>query len=215
MTVKADVLRRIRETGVIPVVRATTAEHAHALVAAIRAGGLPLVEITMTVPGAVQLIGRLVAEDDALLVGAGTVLDADTARACLAAGARFVVSPVLDPDTVALCRDQGVTVMPGALTPGEIVRAWRAGADFVKVYPASALGGPGYVASLKAALPEIALVPTGGVTLNTAARYLEAGAEAVGVGSDLSDEAAIRAGDAAKITAAARAYVTTVQAARR
>jgi 2-dehydro-3-deoxyphosphogluconate aldolase / (4S)-4-hydroxy-2-oxoglutarate aldolase len=215
MMTKADTIQRIRDIGVIPVVRASSAEEAIQVVEAIKAGGVSLLEITMTVPGAVQVIEQLAKRfSDEAIVGAGTVLDPETARACIDAGAQFVVSPALNLETIALCRQQDVPVMPGALTPTEIVTAWNAGADFVKVFPCGAMGGASYIKSLKAPLPQIELVPTGGVTLATAATFIQAGAAAIGVGADLVDVKAIRAGQPEKVTAAARAYVEAVRSAR-
>ena len=211
---KASVLKCIRDIGVIPVVRASSPEEAVQVVEAIMAGGLPVLEITMTVPGAVQVIKELVKRFDDAIVGAGTVLDAETARACIDAGARFIVSPALNLDTIVCCRELDVAVMPGALTPTEVVRAWNAGADLVKVFPAGALGGASYIKSLKAPLPQIELVPTGGVTLANATAFIEAGAAAVGVGADLVDTKAIRAGQPEKITQAARAFIEAVSNAR-
>ena len=212
---RTAVVAKIRSIGVIPVVRASTAVEALQLAEAILAGGLPILEITLTVPGAVQVIERLArTQGDDALVGAGSVLDADSARACIAAGARFIASPALDPALVARCRKQEVAVMPGALTPTEVVQAWSAGADLVKVFPAGAMGGASYIRSLKAPLPHIELVPTGGVTLATVAGFIDAGAAAVGVGADLADVEAIRRGRSAKVTETARAYVEVVRASR-
>ena len=212
---KAEVLKRIRDIGVIPVVRASSPEEAIQVVEAIKAGGLPLLEITMTVPRAVQLIETLSARyGNEAIVGAGTVLDPEKARACILAGAQFIVSPALNPETIACCRELDVAVMPGALTPTEIVQAWKAGADFVKVFPAGAMGGASYIKSLKAPLPQIELVPTGGVTLGNAGAFIEAGAAAIGVGADLVDTKAIRAGQPEKITEAARAFIEAVRKAR-
>ena len=211
---KAEVIKSIRDIGVIPVVRASSPEEAVQVVEAIKAGGLPVLEITMTVPGAVQVIKELVKRFDDAIVGAGTVLDAETARACIDAGARFIVSPALNLDTIVCCRELDVAVMPGALTPTEVVSAWNAGADLVKVFPAGALGGASYIKSLKAPLPQIELVPTGGVTLANAGAFIEAGAAAVGVGADLVDTKAIRAGQPEKITQAARAFIEAVSNAR-
>jgi|SRR5215813_2328693 len=212
---KSEVLQRIREIGVIPVVRASSADEAIQIVEAIKAGGLPLLEITMTVPGAITVIAELTKRfaDDAI-VGAGTVLEPEIARACITEGAQFIVSPSLNLETIAVCRELEVTVMPGALTPTEIVTAWNAGADFVKVFPAGSVGGASYIKSLKAPLPQIKLIPTGGVTLATAAAFIEAGAAAIGVGADLVDLKAIRAGQPEKITKAAHAYIQAVQNAR-
>lgn len=210
-----NTMQRIREVGIIPVVRATSAEEALAAVEAIRAGGIPIMEITLTVPGAVKIIADLTRRiGDEALIGAGTVLDADSARACVDAGARFVVSPALDFDTIETCRVLDVPVFPGALTPSEIVAAWKAGADAVKVFPANAVGGASYLRSIKAPLPQIELIPTGGVSLKTVSELIAAGAFALGVGADLVDLAALRRGEAGAITAKARAYVEAVAAAR-
>jgi 2-dehydro-3-deoxyphosphogluconate aldolase/(4S)-4-hydroxy-2-oxoglutarate aldolase len=212
---KATVLQTIRDVGIIPVVRARSAEEAMKAIDAIREGGISVLEITMTVPGAVGVIEEVSQRygSDAL-VGAGTVLDGETARACIRAGARFIVSPSLDLETIAVCRLEGVAVMPGALTPTEVVQAWSAGADFVKVFPAGAVGGASYIKSLKAPLPQIELVPTGGVSLLTAADFIRAGASALGVGADLVDLKAIRDGESQLITERARAFVRIVQDAR-
>lgn len=213
---KAEVIQQIRDTGVIPVVRATSADEAMRAIDAIREGGISILEITMTVPGAVALIEEVSARygKDAL-VGAGTVLDDKTATACISAGARFVVSPALNVDTIACCRRHEVAVMPGALTPTEVVQAWNAGADFVKVFPAGAVGGPSYLKALKAPLPQIELVPTGGVSLKTAADFIKAGAAALGVGADLVDLKAIREGQASLITERAKQFVDIVREARK
>jgi 2-dehydro-3-deoxyphosphogluconate aldolase / (4S)-4-hydroxy-2-oxoglutarate aldolase len=212
---KQEVLSRIAEVGVVPVVRASSAEEAMQVVEAIKEGGVTVLEITMTVPRAVRVIEQLADRYGAeVVVGAGTVLDAETARACILAGAAFVVSPSLNTGTIELCRRYSVAVMPGALTPTEVVTAWQAGADVVKVFPCGALGGAKYLKSLKAPLPQIEMIPTGGVSLQTAAEFIEAGALALGVGADLVDTKAIRAGEARKVTEAARAYVAAVRAAR-
>jgi len=211
---KQAVLERITTTGLVPVIRAQSADEAAAVVDAIQAGGLSVLEITMTVPNAVQLIADVVRRAPGALVGAGTVLDPETARACIDAGARFVVSPALNLDTIAACRAAGVVVLPGALTPTEVVTAWRAGADLVKVFPANALGGASYIKSLKAPLPQIGLVPTGGVSLTTAKDFIKAGAAALGVGADLVDLAALRRGEPAVITERARQFLALVREAR-
>jgi 2-dehydro-3-deoxyphosphogluconate aldolase/(4S)-4-hydroxy-2-oxoglutarate aldolase len=212
---KNEVLRRIEEVGVVPVVRASSAEEAMQVIEAIRAGGVSVLEITMTVPRAVRVIEQVADRYGAeVVVGAGTVLDAETARACILAGAAFVVSPSLNTGTIELCRRYSVAVMPGALTPTEVVTAWQAGADVVKVFPCGALGGAKYLKSLKAPLPQIEMIPTGGVSLQTAAEFIEAGALALGVGADLVDTKAIRAGQPEKVTEAARAYAAAVSAAR-
>lgn len=212
---KSQVLDRIRSIGIIPVVRAASGEEALQAVDAIKAGGLSVLEITMTVPGAVRILEAIAKRfGDEVLVGAGTVLDADTARECVKAGAQFVVSPALNLETIAFCRQAKCAVMPGALTPTEIVQAWSAGADFVKVFPCGAMGGASYIKSLRAPLPQIELVPTGGVSLATAGSFIEAGAVAIGVGADLVDLKAIRSGDSEKVTEMTRAYLEAVRTAR-
>jgi 2-dehydro-3-deoxyphosphogluconate aldolase / (4S)-4-hydroxy-2-oxoglutarate aldolase len=204
-----QVLQRIREIGVVPVVRASSGEEALQLVDALKAGGIDVIELTMTVPGAVEIIREL-AKAPGAIVGAGTVLDAETARACLLAGAKFVVSPATDEPTITLCRTYGVPIMAGALTPTEVVRAWRAGSDMVKVFPCGAVGGASYVKALKAPLPQIELIPTGGVSLETAADFIKAGASAVGAGADLVDPKK----GAAYVTERSRQYLQAVAKAR-
>jgi 2-dehydro-3-deoxyphosphogluconate aldolase/(4S)-4-hydroxy-2-oxoglutarate aldolase len=208
-------MQQIRDVGLVPVVRASSPEEAMGAVEAIRAGGIPILEITLTVPGAIAIIRELVEKlgDDAL-IGAGTVLDAETAQECIDAGAKFIVSPALDVPTIVLCRRLNVPVMAGALTPTEIVTAWKAGANAVKVFPANSVGGATYLRSVKAPLPQIELLPTGGVSLANAADFIKAGAFALGVGADLVDLAALRRGDGAAITEKARQYVAAVAAAR-
>jgi 2-dehydro-3-deoxyphosphogluconate aldolase/(4S)-4-hydroxy-2-oxoglutarate aldolase len=212
---KAEVISRLTAIGIIPVVRAESTDMARRAVAAILKGGISVLEITMTVPGAVGVIKALSAEiDPEVIIGAGTVLDPKTARACIEAGAQFIVSPALNLETIALCGQLGVVVMPGALTPTEVVTAWSAGADFVKVFPAGAVGGASYLKALKAPLPHIRLVPTGGVSLETAAAFIKAGAEALGVGGDLVDVKALREGRDEVVTERARQFVEIVKQAR-
>jgi 2-dehydro-3-deoxyphosphogluconate aldolase/(4S)-4-hydroxy-2-oxoglutarate aldolase len=215
---RLEVIRRIEEIGIVPVIRSPSADVAFRAVEAIIAGGIPICEITMTVPDAPALIrelsGRL---GDRALVGAGTVLDAANATVCLEAGAAFLVGPGLDLDVVGVARKHDVAVMPGALTPTEVITAWRAGADMVKIFPASAMGGPAYLRALKAPLPQVKLLPTGGVNLTTLADYVTAGAAAVGIGGELVDPAAIARGEASVITERARALraeITRVRTAR-
>jgi 2-dehydro-3-deoxyphosphogluconate aldolase / (4S)-4-hydroxy-2-oxoglutarate aldolase len=212
---KAEVLLQITSIGIIPVVRAQSADEAMRAVEAIKEGGISVLEITMTVPGAVRVIEEVARryESDAV-VGAGTVLDAETARLCILAGARFIVSPALDPETIACCRRYSVVVLPGAMTPTEVLAAWKAGADLVKVFPAGSLGGASFIRNLKAPLPQIELVPTGGVSLKTAAEFIKAGAAALGVGTDLVDTTALRDGNARVITERARQFVEIVKEAR-
>ena len=168
----------------------------------------------MTVPGAVELIREVAARATGAVVGAGTVLDPETAERCIDAGARFILSPALNPATIATCRERDVVIIPGALTPTEVVLAWSSGADLVKVFPAGAVGGPAYLKALKAPLPQIELVPTGGVNLETAGDFIRAGAAALGVGSDLVDLQALRRGEARVLTERARRFVQIVQEAR-
>ncbi len=212
---KQQVRERIRETGIVPVVRAETPELARGAADAVTAGGIPIVEITMTVPGAVSVIEQLSnAVGDSVLIGAGTVLDKATAADCLRAGARFLVSPGFDRETVEFAAEQGVLMMAGALTPTEAITAWKAGSDIVKIFPAGNVGGPAYIKALKAALPRIPMIPTGGVSLSTAGPFLHAGAEALGVGGDLVSGAKLKSGDFAGITDAAKAFLEAVKAAR-
>jgi 2-dehydro-3-deoxyphosphogluconate aldolase/(4S)-4-hydroxy-2-oxoglutarate aldolase len=211
---KTEVRQRIIDIGIIPVVRAQSAESAQAAARAVAAGGICAVEITMTVPGAIELIASLAQSEDGILLGAGTVLDSETARRCLDAGAEFLVSPGFDAETVALAAREGVVMMAGALTPTEVIDAWKAGVDFVKVFPCGNVGGPSYIRALKAALPQIPMVPTGGVNLNTTAAFLEAGSSALGIGGELISAAAMREGDFDAITALARQYVAIVSEVR-
>jgi 2-dehydro-3-deoxyphosphogluconate aldolase/(4S)-4-hydroxy-2-oxoglutarate aldolase len=212
---KVWVLKRVEEVGIVPVVRASSADEAVAVADVIREGGIPILEITMTVPGAISVIAELSKRyGDEVLVGAGTVLDAETARSCIAAGAQFIVSPALNIQTIELCKVQRIAVFPGALTPTEVVTAWDAGADAVKVFPCSAMGGASYLRALKAPLPEVKLVPTGGVSLTTAKDFIAAGAWAIGVGADLVNIKAIRAGQGKSVVQAARNYVAAVREAR-
>ena len=212
---KQEILRQIADLGLLPVVRAQNADEALKIVDAIREGGVSVLEITMTVPGAlgaIEQVARRFGGD--VLIGAGTVLDPETARACMLAGAQFVVTPTLDVRTIEMCRRYSVPIMPGALTPTEVLTAWTAGADVVKVFPCGALGGASYIKSLKAPLPQVEMIPTGGVSVKTAADFIKAGAMALGVGADLADTKAIREGNARLVTDKAREYVRLVQEAR-
>ncbi|MGD0520591.1 MAG: bifunctional 4-hydroxy-2-oxoglutarate aldolase/2-dehydro-3-deoxy-phosphogluconate aldolase [Terracidiphilus sp.] len=201
----------IERIGLIPVLRARNAAQAHALVRAMIAGGVSIVEVTMTVPGAVDLLKELKREYGAkLLLGSGTVTTAAQAEATIEAGAEFVVSPSLHPEVIALTKASKKISIPGALTPTEVITAWNAGADYVKVFPCSAVGGASYLKSLLAPFPHLRLIPTGGVTLETAESFLRAGARALGVGSDLVNLAAIDAGTPETITETARAYLKVI-----
>ncbi len=208
---KSEVLWALGEIGLVPVLRAESEEQALALASAIAAGGVTVLEVTMTVPGAIRVMGRLAKERPDILIGAGTVLDPETARMCILEGAQFVVSPALNVKTIEMCHRYGVAVLPGALTPTEIVTAWEAGADVVKIFPASALGGAKYLKSVKAPLPQVEMIPTGGVSLATAAEFLEAGAFALGVGADLVNLKAIAEGKPEIITESAKKYLEIVR----
>lgn len=202
---------RMEQTGIVPVLRARSAKEGHALVEALVAGGISVMEVTMTVPGAVDLLRELKKEyGDRLLLGSGTVIDAAQAAATIDAGAEFVISPSFHPDVVAKTKEMGKVSIPGALTPTEVITAWRAGADYVKIFPCSAMGGASYLKSLLAPFPELRLIPTGGVTLQTAADFLKAGARALGVGTDLVNAAAIAEGRPETVTNTAKAYLEIV-----
>ena len=208
---KSAVLAKLREIGLVPVLRAESADQAMEIARAIGAGGVTVLEVTMTVPGAVEVVRRLVRESPEILVGVGTVLDPVTAERCIDEGAEFVVSPGLNLGTVETCLKRGVAVLPGALTPTEIITAWQAGADVMKIFPASAMGGAKYLKALKAPLPQVEMIPTGGVSLANAMEFLEAGAFGLGVGAELVDVEAIKAGNPGKITANAQKYLKIVE----
>ena len=208
---KAKVLAELKAIGLVPVLRAESVDQALALAEAIAAGGVTVLEITMTVPGAMQVMRKLAETRPDILIGAGTVLDAETARMCILEGAQFIVSPALNIKTIEMCHRYSVAVLPGALTPTEIVTAWQAGADVVKVFPASAMGGAPYLKSIKAPLPQVELIPTGGVSLAMAEDFLKAGAFALGVGADLVDPRAMAEGRPEAITESARKYLAIVK----
>jgi 2-dehydro-3-deoxyphosphogluconate aldolase/(4S)-4-hydroxy-2-oxoglutarate aldolase len=208
---KEQIVERMREIGLVPVLRAESEEQALGIASAIAAGGVTVLEITMTVPGAIRVMSRLTKDRPDILIGAGTVLDAETARVCMLEGAQFVVSPALNLKTIEMCHRYSIPVLPGALTPTEVVTAWQAGADVIKVFPASALGGAKYLKSLKAPLPQVEMIPTGGVSLATAKEFLEAGSFALGVGADLVDTKAMSEGKPEKITESAKKYLEIVR----
>jgi len=199
----------IERVGLIPVLRAKSVAQGRAVVEAMIAGGVTVVEVTMTVPGAIDLLNELRNQygPNDLLLGSGTVTTADQAQATIDAGAEFVVSPSLHPEVIAATKANKKISCPGALTPTEAITAWNAGADYVKIFPCSAVGGASYLKALLAPFPHLKLIPTGGVTLQTAASFIQAGARALGVGSDLVNLAAIDTGNAETITATARAYL--------
>jgi 2-dehydro-3-deoxyphosphogluconate aldolase/(4S)-4-hydroxy-2-oxoglutarate aldolase len=189
------ILSTILEIGIIPVVRTESAEHAIRAIEAIHRGGIRLAEITMTVPGALRALEKVADKfGDQILLGAGTVLDPETARACILAGAEFIVTPNLNPATIEMAKRYSKVITPGALTPTEVVNAWQAGGDVIKVFPCSAVGGAKYIKALRAPFPQIEMIPTGGVNLETIGDFLRAGACAVAVGAELIDGENIRAG---------------------
>lgn len=205
---KEEIKRRIEEARLIPVLRARSAGEALALVEAMYAGGISVVEVTMTVPGAIGVLKGLREQyGSALLLGSGTVTTAEECEETIRAGADFVVSPSLHPEVIEATHALGRVSIPGGLTPTEIFTASEAGADYVKVFPCSAMGGASYLRSLRAPFPELRLIPTGGVTLQTAADFLEAGAVALGVGADLVSTAAMDEGTLEAVTKTARLYV--------
>jgi 2-dehydro-3-deoxyphosphogluconate aldolase/(4S)-4-hydroxy-2-oxoglutarate aldolase len=210
MTAK-EVKERLESVGLVPVLRARSIPEAHALVEAILAGGVTVIEVTMTVPGAIDLLRDLKAKYGAeVLLGSGTVTTAAQAQATIEAGAEFVLSPSLHLDVIAKTKELGKVSIPGALTPTEVITAWEAGADYVKVFPCSAMGGASYLKALRAPFPQLKLIPTGGVTVATAADFLNAGAMALGVGSDLVNATAIAEGKPWIVTDMARAYLDVI-----
>jgi 2-dehydro-3-deoxyphosphogluconate aldolase / (4S)-4-hydroxy-2-oxoglutarate aldolase len=214
MAAHQDIARRIEEMGVVAVIRLRDPACLRALVTALADGGVRALEVTMTVPGAVALIAELATTlPSGFLLGAGTVTDADTAAAVIAAGARFVVGPVLRRDVIRVCHAHDVAAMPGCFSPTEILDAHECGADIVKVFPATMLG-PQFIKDVRAPLPALRLMPTGGVTIENAADWIRAGAVAVGIGSALADAAAIERGDMARVTDNARRVVANIAAAR-
>jgi 2-dehydro-3-deoxyphosphogluconate aldolase/(4S)-4-hydroxy-2-oxoglutarate aldolase len=205
----------MNEIGIVPVVRASSAAEAFVAADAVCQGGIPIVEITMTVPGAVDVIRELVkncASD--VLIGAGTVLNPEAARRCLDAGAQFLVSPGLNLKTVELAVREGKLIMAWALTPTEVMAALKAGADFVKIFPVGQVGGAKYIKALKGPLPQIPLVPTGGVNLNTAAEFIEAGAAALGIGGELVQAEALKSNKPEVIVENARKFLAIVKQTR-
>jgi 2-dehydro-3-deoxyphosphogluconate aldolase / (4S)-4-hydroxy-2-oxoglutarate aldolase len=212
---KQKVRERILEIGIVPVVRASSAGEACIAAEAVCQGGIPIVEITMTVPGAIELIRELVQNcGSEVLIGAGTVLNADAARRCIDAGAEFLVSPGLNLLTVAFAAGEGKLIMAGALTPTEVMAAWDAGADFVKIFPCGQVGGAKYIKALKGPFPQIPFIPTGGVNLNTAAEFLEAGSVALGIGGELVQADALKANKPEIIVENARKFLAIVRQTR-
>jgi 2-dehydro-3-deoxyphosphogluconate aldolase/(4S)-4-hydroxy-2-oxoglutarate aldolase len=212
---KAQILSFIMDTGIVPVVRTTSAEGALKAIDAIYRGGIRAAEITMTVPGAIRALEQVAdAFGDKLVLGAGTVLDAETARTAMLAGAQFFVSPSLRPATIEMVKRYSKVMMPGALTPTEVLTAWESGADIVKVFPCGNVGGPKYIKALRAPFPQIEMIPTGGVNLETAGEFLKAGACAVAVGGELVDNKSIAEGRFEVIEQRARQYMEVIARAR-
>ena len=210
-----QILSFITDIGIVPVVRTATAEGAIRSIEAIYRGGIRSAEITMTVPGAIKALEKVADQfGDKIMLGAGTVLDPETARSCMLAGAQFFVTPTLRPATIEMCKRYSKVICCGALTPTEVLTAWEAGADVVKVFPADAVGGAKYIKALKGPLPHIEMIPTGGVTVETTGDFLKAGACAVAAGGELVNAKLIEAGDYAEIENRARQFLAAVVKAR-
>jgi 2-dehydro-3-deoxyphosphogluconate aldolase / (4S)-4-hydroxy-2-oxoglutarate aldolase len=211
---KRDVREKIERIGLVPIIRASSPEEARFAAEAVLKGGIPIVEITMTVPGALEVISALAESMPEILVGAGTVLNKSMARKCADAGANFLVTPGFNKPTVVESKKLGLLIMAGALTPTEVMAAWDSGADFVKVFPCGSMGGAAYLKALKGPLPQVPLVPTGGVTLETVKHYIQAGAAALGVGGELILKDALKARRADVISGLAASFLELVNEAR-
>jgi 2-dehydro-3-deoxyphosphogluconate aldolase / (4S)-4-hydroxy-2-oxoglutarate aldolase len=211
----SEVKQQLETVGLLPVLRASSVSEALALVDAMYAGGVTVMEVTMTVPGAIDVLKELKKKYGSnILLGSGTVTTAAQAQATIEAGAEFVISPSLHLDVIAKTKELGKVSIPGSLTPTEVITAWNAGADYVKIFPCSAMGGAPYLKSLKAPFPFLNLIPTGGVTLQTAPDFIKAGAKALGVGADLVNPKAIKDGKADTVTATAKAYLDIIKQTR-
>jgi 2-dehydro-3-deoxyphosphogluconate aldolase/(4S)-4-hydroxy-2-oxoglutarate aldolase len=211
---KDDVRQQINEIGIIPAIRVSSAEDALLAAEAVAAGGIPIVEVTMTVPGAIEVIASLGKRNSGLIVGAGTIWDLETARLCLQAGAMFLTSPGFDPALVEFARQQETVVFPGALTPTEVMAAWKAGSDFVKIFPCSHAGGAAYIKTLKAPFPNVPLIASGGINHQNVADFILAGAAAVGVGGHLIPKKSIQLRQPHRIHELASRFVNAVKQAR-
>jgi 2-dehydro-3-deoxyphosphogluconate aldolase/(4S)-4-hydroxy-2-oxoglutarate aldolase len=211
---KSEVRAQIEEVGILPSVRVTSQEEARFAAESVYAAGIPVVEITLTVPGALELVSDLAKRHSGLAVGFGTVLDEESARRCIDAGARFLTSPGFVPEVVAYAKKADVVVFPGALTPTEIIAAWKAGSDFVKIFPTAPVGGADYVRAIKVPLPQIPLIVTGGVNQLTAFDFILAGASAIGVGTELLPKEALHLRQEQRIHELAHRFVTMVKEAR-
>ena len=207
-------LRRVLDTGIVSIIRAKSGEQLVNVAKALYEGGIDVIEVTFTVPGVLEIIAAVKKElGDKILLGAGTVLDSETARAAILAGAEFIVTPTVNTDVIKMCNRYSKVIMPGGFTPTEILTAWDAGADIVKVFPAE-IGGPGYLKAVHGPLPHVRLLPTGGVNLETLPAFLKSGACAVGLGSQLVETKAVESGDMARIRSLAEQYVGLVKKTR-
>jgi 2-dehydro-3-deoxyphosphogluconate aldolase/(4S)-4-hydroxy-2-oxoglutarate aldolase len=211
---KAEVRARIQETGIIPGIRVATLEHARFAAEAVNRSGIPIAEITMTVPGALDVIAHLAHSLPEMVVGAGTVLDIETARRCLEAGAMFLTSTGLVPEVVEFALQNDVVVFPGAMTPTDLIAGWKLGADFIKIYPCGPLGGPNYIRALKLPFPQVPLIATGGVNQRTAGDFILNGATALGIGSELINPEGLPLMKEEQIRELARRYLKIIKAAR-
>lgn len=211
---KDEVRARIEEIGIIPAVRVSSQEEAHFAAAAVNRGGIPIAEITVTVPGAAEVIARLIRDFPEMIVGAGTVLDVEMAQRCLDAGSHFLTSPGLVLEVVDFAVKKRVAVLPGALTPTEVIAAWKAGADMVKVFPCAQVGGDTYIRALKAPFPQVALIASGGVNQQTALKFLLAGASALGIGGELIPRSSVQLRREDRIHELARRFTKIVKEAR-
>jgi len=211
---RQEVRARIEEIGIIPAIRLSSADDALFAAEAIESAGIPIVEVTMTIPGATTVIHELAKATPGMIVGAGTVLDIETARRCVDSGASFLTSTGLDLEIVEFARKKEIVVFPGVLTPTEVITAWKAGSDFVKIFPCAQVGGPSYIKALNAPLPELRLIASGGVTQNTATDFILAGAAALGIGQNLIQPQAIQRRERDWIRELARRFLRLVQEAR-
>ena len=211
---KAEVCSRIREIAIIPAIRVSSGDDAHFAAEAVTRGGIPIVEITMTVPGAVELMAHLVKSDPKVIVGAGTVLDTKTADLCIGCGVGFITAPSFNPEIVEFAAKHNIAVLPGALTPTEVVTAWSGGADFVKVFPCGPVGGDKYIKALHASLPQVPLIAAGGVNQQTAGSFILSGATAIGVGTELIPTESIVRRQSQRIHELARRFTKLVNDAR-
>jgi len=212
---KREIFNRMVSEGLIPVIRVSSAEEAIDVADAVREGGASFIEITMSVPGAIEVVKELTRKyKDGIIIGAGTILDPETGRAALLAGAQFIVTPALNLDLIELAHRYSAVIVPGAATPTEILTAWTAGADMVKIFPAAQLGGPEYIKALRGPLPQILMVPTGGVNIQNAGAFIKAGATALGAGGELVDKKAVKEKNFQVITENTKAFLKAIREAR-